>query len=457
MNILIIGTGYVGLVSGACLAEMGHSVTCLDVDAQKIEKLKTGMIPFYEPGLQELVLKNIQRKSIIFSTSYENSVPSAEAIFLAVPTPSKEDGSCDLSYFSSAANTVAKHLAQYAVIVNKSTVPVGTALMIEDSMKKILEERGMELEFDVVSNPEFLKEGNAVADCLNPDRLILGVSSAKAESVMKKLYEPLIAKGYPVIIMDRPSAEMTKYAANAMLATRISFMNELSLLCQKTGASIHHVKTGIGSDRRIGPSFLNAGIGFGGSCFPKDIRALKATASEYGVETPILEAIEEVNSRQKKILVNMMEQYFSSRDGLKGKTIAIWGLSFKPETDDMREAPSLDIIQELRNKGASVKAFDPIALSNAQKAIDDHSGITWCDEIYAVSENVDAIALVTEWNTFLQVDMKRILSQMGSNAFFDGRNLFDANKMRLLGFDYHAIGIPHFSLLMHHSKEHSLG
>jgi len=442
MNILIIGSGYVGLVTGTCFAEIGHTVTCLDIDVKKIESLKSGSIPFYEPGLKELASKNCREGRLIFTNCYKSSVASSDVIFLAVPTPSREDGSCDLSYFLQATETLARYLQGYTVIVNKSTVPVGTAQMVENLAGEILKEESSPAEFDIVSNPEFLKEGSAVSDCMSPDRIILGTSSPQAESLLRELYAPIIAKGCPLYVMDAASSEMTKYAANAMLATRISFMNELSGLCEKLGANIHKVKVGIGSDKRIGNSFLNAGIGYGGSCFPKDIKALKATAEENGISMPILEAIEAVNHSQKKVLVSIMREYFKDKGGLEGKTIALWGLSFKPETDDMREAPSLDIIAELQQEGAFIRAFDPISLESAKIALKNHEGITFCCDVYDTCQKAHAIALITEWAEFSVINLDHVSEKMAGRAFFDGRNFFNAEEMRNRGFHHFGIGIP---------------
>lgn len=442
MNLLIIGTGYVGLVTGACFAEMGHHVTCLDIDQNKINSLSKGHIPFYEPNLPELVLKHQKNQKLTFSTDYSSSVPEADVIFLAVPTPAMDDGSCDVRFFIQAAKTLAEHIVKPTVIVNKSTVPVGSAQMIHQLIKDILKEKQLDLPIDIVSNPEFLREGSAVNDCLNPHRIILGISSQNAEEKMKQVYAPLLDKGLSMFIMDPLSAELTKYAANAMLATRISFMNELSCLCEKVGASIQHVKQGIGSDRRIGPGFLNAGIGYGGSCFPKDIKALQATAIAHGVPMSILQATEMVNERQKQVLISMMKNYFDHQAGLKGKTIAIWGLSFKPETDDMREAPSIEIIRHLQNEGALIRAFDPIAMTTAQKAIPCHDSITWCSNLYEACEGADAIALLTEWSLFQLCDRQVVLSMMNGKGFFDGRNVFDQAQMLNEGFDYFGIGLP---------------
>ncbi|MCX6989566.1 MAG: UDP-glucose/GDP-mannose dehydrogenase family protein [Chlamydiae bacterium] len=442
MNILIIGSGYVGLVTGTCFAEIGHTVTCLDIDTQKIESLKCGTIPFYEPGLKELVLKNYREGRLIFTNCYKSSVGSSDVIFLAVPTPSRDDGSCDLSYFLQATKTLAAYLQDYTVIVNKSTVPVGTAQMVENLAREIVKEDYSLVEFDVVSNPEFLKEGSAVSDCMSPDRIILGLSSKRAESCLRELYSPITDKGCPLYVMDAASSEMTKYAANAMLATRISFMNELSGLCEKLGANIHKVKVGIGSDKRIGTSFLNAGIGYGGSCFPKDIKALRATAEENGISMPILQAIETVNKSQKKILVSMMREYFKDKGGLEGKTIAVWGLSFKPETDDMREAPSLDIIAELQEEGALLRAYDPISLDSAKKALKNHEGITFCSDVYDTCKEAHAIALITEWAEFAVINLDHVSKKMNGRAFFDGRNVFNKEQMRAKGFHHFGIGIP---------------
>jgi UDPglucose 6-dehydrogenase len=369
-------------------------------------------------------------------------VPDADIVFLAVPTPSSADGSCDLSYFEKAVTSLAKHLQGYTIIVNKSTVPVGSARFVEKILHQQVANRSEEVSFDVVSNPEFLKEGAAVKDCLKPDRIIVGISSSRPEPLLKELYAPLISEGIEFLVMDTLSSELTKYAANAMLATRISFMNELSGLCEKVGANIHQVKIGIGSDKRIGPSFLNAGIGYGGSCFPKDIKALQASALQNGVPMPILEAVDRVNQEQKRKLAATMQEYFKDKGGLKGKVIALWGLAFKPETDDMREAPSLDIIAELQEKGALIRAFDPIALETAKKALKDHTSITWCTSKYEACMQADAIALVTEWQDFLEGDIHQISEQMSGRAFFDGRNVFNPEQMRSFGFHYFGIGIP---------------
>jgi UDPglucose 6-dehydrogenase len=457
MNILIIGTGYVGLVTGTCLAELGHQVTCLDINANKIGSLQQGIIPFYEPGLSDLVMHNVKRGSLLFTTSYEEAVPMSDVIFLAVPTPSKDNGACDLSYFFSAAHSIATYIDHYVVIVNKSTVPVGTADQIDQLIKQDLSLREAHIEYDVVSNPEFLKEGSAIDDFMRPDRMIIGASSNRAVTIMQDLYSPLISKGFPCVLMDTLSAEMTKYAANAMLASRISFMNEISLVCQKLGANIHSIKKGLSTDRRIGPYFLNAGIGYGGSCFPKDIKALKTIASDVGVDTPLINAIEEVNNAQKKIIISMMKKHFLASGGLKDKTIALWGLAFKPNTDDMREAPSIDIILELLSEGARIQAFDPIAIENAKKAVPTHADIQWCNSEIQAAQNADAIILITEWEQFAKVDLTFVGSVMKQKSFFDGRNFFDQYAMIQEGFQYYGIGIPNYFANTHATHHAQLG
>ncbi len=442
MQILIVGTGYVGLVTGACFAEMGHSVVCLDIDAKKIEQLQQGQIPIYEPGLEELVKRNIAQKRLTFTTDYKKGVSFAKVCFIGVPTPSREDGSCDTSYVESAARSIAQNMSEYTIIVNKSTVPVGTAAFVQKTVLDEQTKRGISIPFDVVSNPEFLKEGAAVQDCLKPDRIIIGSDSTRAAEVMKEIYSAFTLSHDRIIMMDILSAEMTKYAANAMLATRISFMNEIAEICKKVGANVNEVRKGIGSDSRIGYSFLYPGVGYGGSCFPKDIRALISKAKEVGVDPSIMEAVDEVNNRQKKVLGQKMIQYFSSRGGVKDKTIAVWGLSFKPDTDDMREAPSLEFIEQLHAMGARLRLFDPVAMPNAKKMLAKLANITWCaDEVEAAS-GADAVALLTEWKQFRLVDLKPIQDRMKGLAFFDGRNQYKPNDMKARGFDYISIGTP---------------
>jgi UDPglucose 6-dehydrogenase len=436
MNLLMIGTGYVGLVTGACLAEMGHQVICLDIDAEKIAALQKGIVPIYEPGLEELVKRNIAAGSgrLTFTTDYKQGVQNSKVCFIAVPTPSKEDGSCDLSYVLSAARSIAEAMTDSLLIVTKSTVPVGTFQKIRQTMQQCTS-----ISFDVVANPEFLKEGAAVADCMKPDRIILGVESPSAAQIMKEIYASFTINHDRILVMDTASAEMTKYVANAMLATRISFMNEMAGLCEKLGANIQQVRIGIGSDQRIGYQFLYAGAGYGGSCFPKDIRALQAMAHEAGFDAPLLHAIDSINERQKQVLAKKIKTYFGS---ISKKTIAIWGLAFKPDTDDLREAPALKLIEELLNQGAFVRLFDPIAMSKAQQFL-DHPHITWCRDEYHAAEGSDGIALVTEWKQFRFVNLDTISKAMQGKAFFDGRNQYKKDEMKAKGFHYFGIGIPH--------------
>jgi len=448
MEIVMIGTGYVGLVTGACFAEKGHSVTCVDIDAAKIEKLHQGIIPIYEPGLDEIVRRNVLQGRLRFTTDYELAIPVADACFIAVPTPSRHDGSCDTSYVEEAAKQIACHLKNYCVLVNKSTVPVGSADRVKAVVSEVLNQRKAEIAFDVVSNPEFLKEGAAVQDCLVPDRVVIGSDSPKAIQIMKEIYAPFVQSSggsERILVMDPRSAEMTKYAANAMLATRISFMNEIADICKKVGANVNEVRAGIGSDPRIGPSFLYPGVGYGGSCFPKDIRALIAIAKDAGAEPQILLAADAVNERQKKLLPAQLAAYFANRGGLKGKTVAIWGLSFKPETDDMREAPSLTVIDHLLKAGATVRVFDPVAMPNAKKILGNRPEIAWCDNETAAAAGADAIALLTEWKQFRLVDFSKIVKTMRGQALFDGRNQYKPQEMDSFGFDYISIGVPdHF-------------
>lgn len=439
MQILIVGTGYVGLVTGACFAEMGHMVTCLDINKEKIDMLLKGIVPIFEPGLDEIVKRNLQQKRLRFTTDYAKAVTDAAVCFIAVPTPSRIDGSCDISYVESAARDIAKHMNGYKIIVNKSTVPVGTAARVK---AVIQEERGNSCAFDVVSNPEFLKEGAAVQDCLKPDRIIIGANALKPIEVLKEIYAPFTINHDRLLIMDTLSAEMTKYAANAMLALRISFMNEIADVCKKVGANVNEVRKGIGSDSRIGYSFLYPGVGYGGSCFPKDVRALIATAKDAGCEPLMMEATDAVNERQKKVLGQKMIQYFASRGGVKNKTIGIWGLSFKPDTDDMREAPSITFIQALLKEGAHLRLFDPVSIPNAKKILGESSQISWCENEFDAAKGADAVALLTEWKQFRLVDFKSVRNQMSGIAFFDGRNQYKPIDMKDKGFDYISIGVP---------------
>lgn len=444
MQILMVGTGYVGLVTGACFAEMGHSVVCLDVDAKKIEQLNQGIIPIYEPGLNEIVKRNVLQKRLQFTTDYAAAVGSSQVCFIGVPTPSRTDGSCDTHYVEMAARQIASHMGEYRIIVNKSTVPVGTAARVTRVIEEELEKRGVSIPFDVLSNPEFLKEGAAVQDCLKPDRIIIGSEKTKPAEVLKEIYSAFTLSHDKILMMDTLSAEMTKYAANAMLATRISFMNEIADICKRVGANVNEVRKGIGADTRIGYSFLYPGAGYGGSCFPKDVRALISIAKEAGSDPLLLEAADEVNNRQKKVLAKKMTQYFTKRGGLQGKTIAIWGLSFKPDTDDMREAPSLSLIESLLKQGAILRLFDPIAMNNAKKILGDHPALTWCTDEFDAATGAHAIALLTEWKQFRVVDFNPIRKKMKGIAIFDGRNQYKPLDMHSKGFDYISIGVPDY-------------
>ena len=396
MNIAVVGTGYVGLVSGTCFAEMGNRVTCVDIDKTKIEKLKNGIVPIYEPGLDELVSRNIKAGRLFFTTDLTSCLDDAEIVFSAVGTPPDEDGSADLKYVLDVARTIGKYMSKYLVLVTKSTVPVGTAQKVRKAIEEELNKRGKSIPFDIASNPEFLKEGNAIEDFMRPDRVVVGVESDQAKSIMEKLYRPFTLNGYPIMIMDVPSAEMTKYAANAMLATRISFMNELANLCEMVGANIDNVRKGIGSDARIGSKFLYAGCGYGGSCFPKDVKALINTGKQTGYPMRIIEAVDSVNESQKSIVYEKLHAIMEGN--LAGKQIAIWGLSFKPETDDMREAPSLVVIEKLIAAGAQVKVYDPIAMEETKRRIGDV--VLYCNDIYDAAIDADAILLLTEWKQF---------------------------------------------------------
>lgn len=442
MNILIVGTGYVGLVTGACFAEVGHHVICLDIDAHKISELQKGHIPIYEAGLKELVRKNLASGRLKFTTDYSYAVQESEVAFIAVPTPSKPDGSADLTQINAATIAFAKAMDSYKILVIKSTVPPGTLVSVSNLLQETLIKEGNNFEFDVVSNPEFLREGSAVKDCMHPDRVIIGTEKNAIKEVMKTIYRPFGLPEKKMIFMSSCSAEMSKYAANAMLAARISFMNELAGLCELIGANIEDVRGGIGSDSRIGSEFLQAGVGFGGSCFPKDIRSLKATAQKVNYQTPMLDAIESINIKQKKILGEKIRRYFAKSGGVKGKTIAIWGISFKPNTDDIREAPALELIKELRELGATLRLFDPAAINNAKTVFKEESNIHWCSDEYEASAGADAIALLTEWQQFRSANLQEVLASMKGNALFDGRNQYHPQEMNEKGFNYFAIGIP---------------
>ncbi|MCB1180756.1 MAG: UDP-glucose/GDP-mannose dehydrogenase family protein [Chlamydiia bacterium] len=440
MKILIVGSGYVGLVAGACFAEMGHTVICLDIDQKKIEQLNAGKIPIYEPGLEELIARNIKAKRLFFTTNYQQGVKSTSICILAVGTPADEDGSADVGYVIQACQQIAAHMEGYKVIVNKSTVPVGTAALVEKTIQEQLNKRNVFCPFDVVSNPEFLKEGDAIADFMKPNRIIVGINHPRVEKVMRELYLPFNQNHDRMIVMDVPSAEMTKYASNAMLATRISFMNELSLICEKVGADITSVRKGMGSDERIGYAFLYAGAGYGGSCFPKDIKALRATAKGLGQPSRLLEAVDAVNHSQKQLLAKKIAAYFESKGGVSGKTLAIWGLAFKPGTDDIREAPSLVLIEELLRQGVHLRLFDPVAMERAKKLLGEREAIVWCKDEYETAFSAHAIVLVTEWKQFRFVDFSKITPHMKGHAFFDGRNQYRPSEMNVLGFDYLSIG-----------------
>lgn len=432
MRIAVVGTGYVGLVAGTCFAESGNSVVCIDIDSGKIEGLKKGVVPIYEPGLEELLKRNVHDGRLSFTTDFKSGLARAEVVFIAVGTPPGEDGSADLKYVLSAARSIGDHITAYTVIVDKSTVPVGTAAKVAAAVRE-----RTRVEFDVVSNPEFLKEGAAIDDFLKPDRVVIGTNSKRASDVMEELYSPFVRTGNPILLMDIASAELTKYAANAMLATRISFMNEIANICTRVGANIDAVRKGIGSDARIGSRFLFAGVGYGGSCFPKDVQAIVRTAGEHGYDFKLLKAVEAVNELQKRVLIEMVQKHFG-RD-LRGKRIAVWGLSFKPNTDDMREAPAVVVIEGLLAAGAKVTAYDPEAMAEAKKR---HLGdrIEYADVPMAALEGADALVLVTEWNEFRRPDFEAVKAALKTPVIFDGRNVYPRATLEKLGFTYYGIG-----------------
>lgn len=436
MNIAIVGTGYVGLVSGACFSEMGIDVTCVDIDENKITKLLNGEMPIYEPGLDDLVARNVKAGRLHFTTDLTSCLDKVEIVFSAVGTPPDEDGSADLKYVLEVARTVGRHIKKHVVLVTKSTVPVGTAKKVRVAVQEELDKRGVEIEFDVASNPEFLKEGAAIKDFMTPDRVVVGVESERAKKMMEKLYRPFTLNGYPILIMDVPSAEMTKYAANAMLATRISFMNDIANLCERIGANVDNVRKGMGADSRIGSRFLYAGCGYGGSCFPKDVKALLHTGIENGYHMRVIEAVESVNEEQKNIVFDKLSKAFNG--DLKGKTIAMWGLSFKPETDDMREAPALVVIDKLLKAGAVINVFDPIAMDETKRRIGDV--VTYCKDMYEAVIDADAIALMTEWKQFRMPSWAIIRKAMKNYVVVDGRNIYDGEELKELGFIYSRIG-----------------
>ncbi|MCL1851259.1 MAG: UDP-glucose/GDP-mannose dehydrogenase family protein [Bacteroidetes bacterium] len=436
MKIAIVGTGYVGLVTATCLAEVGLNLICVDVDEAKIEKLKKGISPIYEPGLNDMLQQNIKKGRLIFTTSLAEVMPEVDVLFSAVGTPPDEDGSADLQYVLDVARTIGANMQKYALVITKSTVPVGTAKLVSNAVQQELDKRGARIEFDVASNPEFLREGDAINDFMKPDRIVCGVSSAKAQKILEKIYAPFILNGHPVIFTDIASAEMIKYAANAMLATRISFMNDIANLCEIVGADVNMVRKGIGSDTRIGSKFLYAGVGYGGSCFPKDVKALIKTADGYGYTLEILKAVEKVNDKQKIVLFNKLNKYFQG--DLKGKHIALLGLAFRPNTDDMREAPALSLIEKLNEAGCSIYAYDPVAMEESKRKIGNV--VHYCKDLYETLKNADAMLLVTEWTEFRILDLKKVKSLMKNAVIFDGRNIYNEQEMKDNGIVYFCIG-----------------
>ena len=437
MKVLIVGTGYVGLVTGACFSEMGVDVRCVDVDKNKIEGLKHGIMPIYERGLEDIVIKNYKAGRLGFSTDLESSINLSDVIFNAVGTPPDEDGSADLRYVLDVARTVGRNMNKYMLVVTKSTVPVGTADKVKKTIEEELDKRGLNIDFDVVSNPEFLKEGDAIDDFMKPDRIVIGISSEKAKKIMERLYKPFMVNNYRIIFTDVHSAEMIKYAANAMLATRISFMNDIANLCEIVGANVNMVRKGIGTDSRIGPKFLYPGCGYGGSCFPKDVKALIKTAQHNGYEMKVLESVESVNERQKSVLYSKVFDYFKGE--LKGLVIAIWGLAFKPETDDMREAPALIIIDLLLKAGCKIKVYDPVAIPEAKRRLGD--SITYCNDKYEAVIDADVLLLITEWKEFRILNYSVLKNTMNKRVIIDGRNIYDVDEVRDNGFTYFGIGI----------------
>ncbi|MCD4746291.1 MAG: UDP-glucose/GDP-mannose dehydrogenase family protein [Bacteroidales bacterium] len=437
MKITIVGTGYVGLVTGTCFSEVGIEVTCVDIDKTKIENLKKGIIPIYEPGLEDMVHRNYEKNRLHFSTDLASTLEDCDVVFSAVGTPPGEDGSADLKYVIEVARNVGRNMNNYLLMVTKSTVPVGTSIKVKNAIQEELDKRGVNIEFDVASNPEFLKEGDAINDFLKPDRIVVGLESERAENLMKQLYKPFTMNGHPIIFMDITSSEMTKYAANSMLATKISFMNDMANLCEIVGANINFVRRGIGSDSRIGNKFIYPGTGYGGSCFPKDVKALIKTALDYDYNLRVLMAVEEVNNSQKSILYDKMVKFYNN--DLKGKTIAIWGLSFKPQTDDMREAPSLVVIDKLLQAGANVKAYDPVAMNEAKKVLGDK--IEYSKDQFDALIDADCLVIITEWPEFKFPNFNVISKLLKEPLIFDGRNIYDVKEMKHKGFKYFCIGV----------------
>lgn len=436
MKIAIVGTGYVGLVTGACFAEIGVDVTCVDIDEDKIKKLQQGVIPIYENGLEELVMRNMESDRLHFTTSLSCSLDEVSVVFCAVGTPPDENGSADLSYVLDVAETIGKHMNNYLLVVTKSTVPVGTSERVREVIQKELDKRGEDIVFDIASNPEFLKEGNAITDFMSPDRVVVGIDSERARAIMTKLYKPFLLKDFRVLFMDIPSAEMTKYAANSMLATRISFMNDIANLCELVGADVNMVRSGIGSDTRIGRKFLYPGIGYGGSCFPKDIKALIRTGVEHGYKMRVIEAVDQVNEDQKKVLFYKLKQHY--KGDLAGKTVALWGLAFKPETDDMRDSSSLVLIDLLLKAGCKIRVYDPAAMDECKRRIG--AAVYYARSMYEAVEHVDALMLLTEWKEFRLPSWKLLTDVMTDQVILDGRNIYDKRELMELGFAYYSIG-----------------
>lgn len=436
MKITIVGTGYVGLVSGTCFAETGITVTCIDVDQKKIANLNAGIVPIYEPGLEQMIIRNKDKGRLFFSTNLKESLTDSEAVFIAVGTPPDQDGSADLSYVLGVAKEIGQHMDHYMVIINKSTVPIGTAQKVKETIRTEIDKRKADVKFDVASNPEFLKEGNAIDDFLKPDRIVVGTDSEDAMKIINRLYKAFLLNGHPLLFMDIASAEMTKYASNAMLATKISFMNDIANLCEKVGADVNNVRKGIGSDVRIGNKFIYPGVGYGGSCFPKDVKALIKIASEHNYSLNILKSVETVNEFQKSVLFTKIKNHFNQN--LDGKTFGIWGLSFKPHTDDMREAPSLVIIDHLLKSNAKVRAYDPVAMNEAKHKLGD--SIEYAKDPYDTLLDVDALIIITEWPEFRVPNYKIMQRIMKNKLIFDGRNIFEPSEMKELGFTYYSIG-----------------
>ncbi|MCK0192564.1 UDP-glucose/GDP-mannose dehydrogenase family protein [Arenibacter sp. F20364] len=440
MNLTVIGTGYVGLVSGTCFAEMGNTVTCIDVDTKKIENLKKGIIPIYEPGLEAMVKRNTENNTLHFSTNLNNHLQKCDMAFIAVGTPMGDDGSADLKYVLQVAKKIGQHMTHPIIIVDKSTVPVGTADKVSATIQEELNKRNVSIEYHVVSNPEFLKEGDAINDFMKPDRVVIGSDNLDSTEKMRRLYSPFFRSSQDrLITMDVRSAEMTKYVANAMLATKISFMNEIANICELVGADVNKVRIGIGSDSRIGYSFIYPGSGYGGSCFPKDVKALKKTAEEHGYKASLITSVEDVNDRQKLVIANKVVNKFG--EDLKGKTFAVWGLAFKPETDDMREAPAIYVIKELVKRGAKIQAYDPKAMEEAEHFyLKDIKGVSYCKSKYDTLNNADAMILLTEWKEFRSPDFEELKKQLKEAVIFDGRNQYNDDLMKKLGFEYYQIG-----------------